>query len=53
MLIWGCRTPKFPIFAKFQRKKLANISRFTKFVVQFWRVPLPMLSRLTEVLETS
>jgi hypothetical protein len=40
-------------FAKKQRKKLAKKWAFTKFEAQFRRVPLPMLSDVTEVIGTS
>ena len=41
-----------PFFVKKQKKTLAKKFTFTKFVAQFRRVPLPMLSGITEVLET-
>ncbi|MBO6136909.1 MAG: hypothetical protein J6P30_10120 [Fibrobacter sp.] len=43
----------FPFFVKKQKKRLQKKMSFTKFVAQFRRVPLPMLSGLTEVLEAS
>jgi hypothetical protein len=45
--------PFFVFFAKKQRKKLAKKWAFTKFEAQFRRVPLPMLSDVTEVIGTS